>query len=190
MCLFYNFYHSLMFSCFILHVRERSGSLGGPTQFWLDDDDDDGGGGVLFTELQHMVQRRVVIVLEFGRSRLGTTGLNYPYFYRFFHMMIYCIKIVHDTMSAQTPLSTNSLCISKLMWRYVFCILCSFKASIYYHANSRICLKQARSSRNRLFCMNRHRLILLLYVTLADIMNLKLYSTNIQLVCANKMSSL
>lgn len=150
--------------CFILHIRERSGSPSGPTQFWLDYDDGD-GGGVLFTELQHMVQRRVVIVLAFGRSRLGTTGLNYPHFYRFFHMKIYCIKFVHDTMSAQTPLSRKSLCLSKLLCRYVYCISCSFKASIYYHANSRICLKQARSSPDRLFCMNRHHLILLLCVT-------------------------
>ena len=46
-----------MFSCFILHVRERNGSPSGPTPCWLDDDDDDdddgGGGDVLFTELQH-----------------------------------------------------------------------------------------------------------------------------------------
>jgi hypothetical protein len=81
MCLFFNLYHSLKFSCFILHVRDRNESASGPTPCWLDDDDDDdddddgggggggagggggggggggdgggSGGGVLFTELHH-----------------------------------------------------------------------------------------------------------------------------------------
>jgi hypothetical protein len=115
-CLFFNLYHSLMFSCFILHVRERNGSPNGRNPCWLDDDDDDDvGGGVLFTELQHTdttSRCNCSRVWKVPTSNYGSQPSIL--FYIFFHMMIYCIKFVHDTTSLQTPLSSKSLRLSNL----------------------------------------------------------------------------
>lgn len=110
MCLFFNLYHSLTFTCFIL----RNGSPSGRNPCWLDDYDDV-GDGVLFTELQHTdttSRCNCSRVWKVPTSNYGSQPSII--FYRFFHMMIYCIKFVHDTTSLQTPLSSKSLCLSNL----------------------------------------------------------------------------
>jgi hypothetical protein len=89
----------------------------------------------------------------------------------------------------ETTLSTTSLCLSNMCGDMCSAYLMHL-AFIYYQANSRMCLEQAKSFPSLLFCKNRHRQILLLYVTLVGTMNLKHSSTNIQLFCANKISSL